>query len=161
MLLGWPVYCALDPRRTVTPNGSITSVRLVDLSPNWMVATVFDAEGRQVAHWQEHEGAPRRGMGITFRCPLLHEACYIGVLFANPIDGGPPAGFRKVAVLGPDRQPIYDGPNMRVALLPNNLWQRTGDTFETLTLQPSILVPGSGGPGDCNWHGFITNGEVT
>ncbi len=40
-----------------------------------------------------------------------------------------------------------------------NVWKRgSGDTFETLTLTPSI---------DANvdiaghWHGFITNGEVT
>ena len=37
-------------------------------------------------------------------------------------------------------------------------WQRTGDTFETLTLHPSILrSPQKGG---CGWHGWVTNGEV-
>ena len=35
-------------------------------------------------------------------------------------------------------------------------WQRTGDTFETLSLQPSIDFGAAG----C-WHGHITNGELT
>lgn len=35
------------------------------------------------------------------------------------------------------------------------IWNRTGDTFETLTLTPSIDYNKS------HWHGFITNGEVT
>lgn len=35
-----------------------------------------------------------------------------------------------------------------------NLWKRTGETFETLTLEPSIMQPRG-----C-WHGHIKNGEV-
>lgn len=35
------------------------------------------------------------------------------------------------------------------------VWNRTGDTFETLTLTPSVDCSSSG-----HWHGFITNGEV-
>lgn len=34
-------------------------------------------------------------------------------------------------------------------------WHRTGDTFETLTLTPSIDASAYG-----HWHGFITRGEV-
>src|SRR5512146_628925 len=37
-------------------------------------------------------------------------------------------------------------------------WRRTGDTFETLTLAPSILRNSS--RGGCGWHGFIRNGEI-
>jgi hypothetical protein len=33
------------------------------------------------------------------------------------------------------------------------LWQRTGETFETLTLTPSVDCSAWG-----HWHGFITNG---
>jgi hypothetical protein len=55
------------------------------------------------------------------------------VPFANPIDGGPQ--------------------------LERHGWQRTGDTFETLTLTPSILRARA--RGGCGWHGFITNGAVT
>lgn len=32
-------------------------------------------------------------------------------------------------------------------------WKRAGSTFDTLTLTPSVSVPG-------HWHGFITRGEV-
>lgn len=35
-------------------------------------------------------------------------------------------------------------------------WARTGDTFETLTLTPSLDFSASG-----EWHGFINAGDVT
>jgi hypothetical protein len=34
-------------------------------------------------------------------------------------------------------------------------WQASGETFDTLTLTPSVDVGGFG-----HWHGFITNGEI-
>jgi hypothetical protein len=34
-------------------------------------------------------------------------------------------------------------------------WQVSGSTFADLTTTPSILLESG-----CNWHGFITNGEV-
>lgn len=79
----------------------------------------------------------RTGMGVSFRCPCK-PGCgiYLAVWFANPIDGGPPAP--------PDA-------------MPKPRWQRTGDTFETLTLTPSIDA--SKGP-EPHWHGNIKGGEV-
>lgn len=78
------------------------------------------------------EGNGRRGQGINFLCPNPgHEQCYIGCPFENPIDGGPPI------------EPVYNG----------NYWQRTGESFDTLSLTPSLDVPG-------HWHGFITGGEL-
>lgn len=76
---------------------------------------------------------PRReGVGVAFDCP-----CGCGsplfVPFANPLDGGPPYDKRC-------------------------LWNRTGETFETLTLAPSILR--SKEKGGCGWHGFVRNGEI-
>ncbi len=73
---------------------------------------------------------PRReGVGVSFNCPCgCNLPCFIP--FANPLDGGP----------------AWEG----------TAWTRTGETFETLTLRPSILRVGG-----CAWHGFITNGEVT
>ncbi len=60
--------------------------------------------------------------------------------FANPLDGAAPDRGRK------------------------HLWQRTGDSFETLTLTPSIdytrFDNGTLRDPTC-WHGFITDGEVT
>ena len=34
-------------------------------------------------------------------------------------------------------------------------WTKTGDTFDTMTLTPSIDTSAAG-----HWHGFITNGEI-
>jgi hypothetical protein len=93
-------------------------MKLTDLDPNWIV----DREGRT-------------GMGVTFRCPC-RPGCdtYLGVWFANPIDGGPPASAE---------------------LMPKPRWQRSGESFETLTLAPSVDASASG-----HWHGFITSGQV-
>lgn len=38
---------------------------------------------------------------------------------------------------------------------PGIIWKRTGETFDTLTLTPSINAEAAG-----HWHGFITNGDV-
>jgi Family of unknown function (DUF6527) len=34
-------------------------------------------------------------------------------------------------------------------------WNVSGTNFQNLTLSPSIQLQGG-----CNWHGFITNGEI-
>lgn len=79
--------------------------------------------------WSTEYGDNRHGLGITFLCPCCLKT-RIGVAFSNPVDGGPPSS--------------------RVLK-----WQRTGDTFETLSLSPSLDASRQG-----HWHGFITNGEV-
>ena len=79
-------------------------------------------------------GGVRKGIGIIFDCPCGKCGTLCGVEFRNPIDGGP----------------LYDPAR-------NAHWQRTGETFESLTLTPSIHRSGAGG---CGWHGYITNGEV-
>lgn len=77
----------------------------------------------------------RTGMGLTFRCPCKVDCeQYLGVWFQNPIDGGQPAA--------PE-------------ILPAPRWHRVGETFETLTLTPSIDVSSSG-----HWHGFIKDGQI-
>lgn len=73
----------------------------------------------------------RRGVGVQFDCPCgCDSPCFVP--FSNPIDGGPP----------------HDEPRG---------WKRTGDTLETLTLEPSIL---RSKPFGCGWHGWIRNGEI-
>lgn len=73
----------------------------------------------------------RHGIGVSFDCPCgCTYRCFIP--FANPLDGGPP--YLSVT------------------------WHREGDTFETLTLTPSILR--SREKGGCGWHGFVTAGEI-
>ena len=69
------------------------------------------------------------GAGLICDCP-----CGCGVELYVP--------FSNSIGTGPDR----DG------------WQRTGETFETLTLHPSIRRDHK--KGGCGWHGWIRNGEV-
>ena len=90
----------------------------------------------------EYEPAPlRTGVGVIFQCPCGNhdEDHELYAPFANPLDGGPasnPGGWNG-----------------------SGGWQRTGDTFDALTLSPSILRAKA--RGGCGWHGFVTNGEVT
>jgi hypothetical protein len=122
------------------------SVRLTELHPHWT-----GADGPGIFNADMTPSTPRHGIGITFDCPLGHPAdcAYdeVGgdgtherhfVSFRNPIDGGPPFEASRP------------------------LWNRIGDTFETLQLSPSIFSdPAKGG---CGWHGYIalTNpGEIT
>lgn len=73
----------------------------------------------------------RHGLGVNFLCPCCRDVM-ISVAFENPLDGGPKSDFHKIH------------------------WQRIGDTFETLSLQPSIRFRHAAG----EWHGYITNGEI-
>lgn len=78
--------------------------------------------------WQ---GSDRRvGIGMYCDCPCGCKAI-VGVMFENPLDGFPAWGT-------------------------GGHWQRTGDTFDTLTLHPSIL---NSTPGGCGWHGWLKSGE--
>jgi hypothetical protein len=81
-------------------------------------------------HWVSEPD--RHGQGITFLCPC---GCgeRIGVSFRNPIDFGAP---------------------MASPIAHSGHWDRAaGDTFEGLTLTPSIDRPK-------HWHGWIRTGEV-
>ncbi len=104
-------------------------MKLTDLNPRWV-----GAGGPGIYNPDMTPAKERHGVGILFDCPCRnhldpHPDC--DILFENPLDGGPP-------VEG-------GGPK----------WKREGDTFETLTLTPSILRSGA-----CKWHGFIRNGEI-
>lgn len=91
-------------------------------------AHFLSSGGTGVTDVNGHPVPERTGVGVMFDCP-----CGCGanryVPFANPIDDK-----------GPDNE---------------RGWQRVGDTLETLTLSPSILVVG-----ECGWHGFIRNGQI-
>jgi hypothetical protein len=94
--------------------------------------TWYGAGGEGISNADGTPVPERRGVGIIFDCPCgCGELCAIP--FANALDGGPQYDQRQG-------------------------WQREGDTFETLTLRPSILRTK---PPGCGWHGWITNGEVT
>jgi hypothetical protein len=86
-------------------------------------------------HWFTEGDSPDI-VGITFDCPCCAGKSRLGVLFQEPID--------------------RDGLPTDVHWTEHKtLWHREGDSFETLSLTPSI---------DCSkwghWHGFITAGEV-
>jgi hypothetical protein len=116
------------------------SLRLVDLNPHW------------ISEWTPPDGAlTRHGQGVMFDCPHCVRAgikssesrmVRIPVGFKNPIDGGPP--FKdEIKADGQARG--------------RPLWDRTGDTFETLTLSPSIDASKTHEGG---WHGFVQNGAI-
>jgi hypothetical protein len=82
---------------------------------------------------------PRHGMGLSFLCPV-HRDHRLVVMFENPIDGLPNC-----------QQSRYR-------------WHRHGETFETLTLGPSIDASSGARHHDqietpC-WHGFIEDGHI-
>lgn len=108
-------------------------MRLTDLDPRWV-----GAGGEGISNADGTPASERHGVGLSFKCPCgrphdPYDRVYVG--FANPLDGG--AAFES------------NSPK----------WTRTGDTFETLTLTPSIQRHQTGEHG-CDWHGFITDGEV-
>jgi hypothetical protein len=85
--------------------------------------------------WFTEHASGRTGYGVEFDCPCGQgAACEWGgrihVPFANPLDGGPPGRWGSTK------------------------WQRTGETFENLSLTPSIHAVG-------HWHGWLTNGVLT
>ena len=110
-------------------------MKLIDLDPRW----ACDAD-IVIGGIKQHFGG-RTGMAVSFDCPhcVARERATankrverLAVWFANPLDGGPPTDDAT------------------------HLWQRTGETFESLTLSPSIDASSDG-----HWHGFVTNGLVT
>jgi hypothetical protein len=113
-------------------------VKLIDLDPRWVGAGGAGVARKDPATGEQKPVPERHGVGISFKCPCGRSDYDNGhtprvcVEFDKPLDGGSPHRT--------------DG----------HVWQRTGETFETLTLTPSIQRVGG-----CAWHGWITNGEVT
>ncbi len=106
-------------------------MRLLELDPRWFTFA-HPADGVDIR------------IGLTFLCPHCR-AQRLGVRFEPPID---PAGL--IASLG-IAWPHGDGPT----------WHREGDTFDTLTISPSIDASGREIDFKGHWHGFIRNGEIS
>ncbi|MCC6793011.1 MAG: hypothetical protein IT336_15085 [Thermomicrobiales bacterium] len=100
-------------------------MKLTDLNPHWISAGGADR--------RDADGNPTRrrtGVGIMFDCPCgCENLCAVN--FDNPIDGGS----------------RYDHSGA--------IWHRTGFTYESLTLTPSINRPRG-----CGAHFWIRDGEV-
>jgi hypothetical protein len=102
-------------------------LKLTDLHPEWV-----GTGGEGITDTDGQPVPHREAVAISFDCPKCgpDHPCLIPLF--NPLDGGPPA--------------MANG---------GHTWTRTGDTFENLTLAPSIQRVGG-----CNWHGFIQNGDI-
>ena len=101
------------------------TIKLTDLNPRFV-----GAGGDGVTNAETGEPVPERhGVGITFDCPCGKCGERPCIIFSNPLDGGEDYG---------------NG---------NPTWERTGKTFETISLKPSLQRKGG-----CNWHGFLTDG---
>lgn len=88
--------------------------------------------------WGVDGGARHVDRYITFDCPEGHDGCRHVIPLTPALDGAP------------QTSPQRNGAQ----------WARTGDTFETLTLTPSIRrIPNDAE--DCAFHGFITAGQIT
>lgn len=105
--------------------------------------------------WAHYHGADKPADGITFDCPEGHASCKHTVPFTPALDGTP----------------------MPVVQHNGAHWHRKGDTFETITLSPSIrAIPiyeskeeaiRAGAKEEymeerwfCRFHGFIDNGKI-
>jgi hypothetical protein len=76
-------------------------------------------------------------VGLTFECPHCR-AQRLGVVFHH-------AGHEAI-----------DDTYIRAhSPTTNHIWAATGETFEALTLSPSVDASASG-----HWHGFIMSGEI-
>jgi hypothetical protein len=118
-------------------------MKLLELEPRWV-----GAGGEGVWNADGSPAPARAGVGVSFLCPCppctakrtgdpdhdFYLRVFVGL--RNPVDGGP----------------AYDP-------RPGAQWERIGDTFDVLTLTPSIQRHQIGEHG-CNWHGFVTNGEI-
>jgi hypothetical protein len=85
--------------------------------------------------------SPGHAIGVTFLCPHCR-AVRLGVGFDVPIGGATLDDFIGARL-------VFSHANFPLG------WHREGETFETLTLTPSVDTSQHG-----HWHGFIANGEI-
>lgn len=131
-------------------------MKLIDLNPRW-----FAEPGRV-------------GQGVVFLCPCcINRPILVGrapsttnpagptkvelaIAFSNPIDDGAVFPIKKQKALWDVL--IYNvGDVNHPAIVPPGVhWKREGDTFETLSISPSVDASASG-----HWHGFVTAGKIS
>lgn len=101
-------------------------MRLINLNPKFV-----SHGGEGVTNTATGEAVPlREGVAISFDCPCGKCGERVLLCFENPLDGG-------------------------YKLEKQNAWKRKGETFEVMTLTPSIQRIGG-----CCWHGYLTDGEL-
>ena len=100
-------------------------MKLVDLDP------MFCGAGGPGVTRDAQPVPERSGVGLACMCPCgCDRRMYVA--FENPIDGG--EAYTSAG------EPA---------------WTRTGESYEALTLRPSIQ---RADPDGCSWHGFLTDG---
>jgi len=83
------------------------------------------------------------------------------LVFRSPSGRGDLITAKRVAMPTSDQYALIYEKNPHlvgqtvVMTRPDQVWSFEGDSFENLTLHPSVDHSASG-----NWHGFITNGEI-
>lgn len=87
-------------------------------------------------HWYVLEEGGQR-VGLTFLCPHC-KVQRIGVAFHHR-----------------GHEAIDDDYVMAHSPQTNHIWTMDGDSFENLSLSPSVDASATG-----HWHGFVTNGEI-
>lgn len=104
-------------------------MKLIDMHPEWI-----GNGGSGVTDAQGRTVERIEKAGVEFDCPCGNNDSYhrLYIPFANPV------GIDAVK----DRKG----------------WKRTGDTFESMSLSPSILRAKI--HGGCGWHGWLIDGEL-
>lgn len=109
-------------------------MRLTELNPRWCAVV------------------GRHGQGVTFDCPHCRKARLV-VFFANPLDGDGRLPLKKYGLELYETE--HDLSPKGTEVVPAGFhWERTGDSFETLTLTPSVDASASG-----HWHGHVRDGQ--
>lgn len=103
-------------------------MRLAELKPRWI----------HLANWSE--SSPLYAIGLSFECP--HCRRRRAVYFKPHID---PEGLFQRYQWTFTPESVSGG---------NPVWNRSGDTFDTLTLSPSVNFGGG------HWHGHVENGAL-
>ena len=107
-------------------------MKLTELNPKWVT----------LSRWSDNEHPFY--IGITFDCPHCIKQ-RLAVSFyppVNPTHENFPFEWRKEFT---PFQPV---------------WDRRGETFDTLTLTPSVDTSRPGIEMEGHWHGHIKNGEI-
>lgn len=133
-------------------------MRLSELDPHWIRyetrVETYDIVDGDEATWRERGCPTKKQIGprqYTLRVDTFSEAQ--GVEFLCPICLEKDRHTVAVSFEGRSVLPEQGCHNSQGQ---PTRWNVSGDTFENLTTTPSILIEGG-----CNWHGFITAGEVT
>ena len=138
-------------------------MRLVDLEPNFIRYKreihrgKFVRDGADPLNYTEAD-LEERDHEVNLRVYVDRLEDAQGVQFLCPVcfrDNGGPVGTHMVEVTFAGRG-VADEDGMHNDKGAPVRWQVTGSGFADLTTKPSVLLLGG-----CNWHGFITNGEVS